>query len=79
MLTAVAYMNPLLGFNKIRKMHDFDVTKEPGFSVLGYNQDYTFNVNFMVLFQGLALIMYLVYFIAYKRVVNKCKKYGKNP
>jgi hypothetical protein len=40
---------------------------------------YLQNVNFMVTFQGLGLVMYLVYYIFWRRNELVCKKYGGDP
>jgi hypothetical protein len=47
--------------------------------VLNFNKQYDLNVNIMVALQGLALVMYVIYYITYNRNKLVCRKYGGDP
>ena len=79
MLSGLSYFKAVMGFNELLGTHQLDVPRYPAFHALNYNMTFRNNVNFMVSFQVLALLMYIIYYIFWRRNELTCKKYGGDP
>jgi len=79
MLSGLSYFKALMGYNEINEFHQLDVPKYPAYHALNYNMTFKNNVNFMVSLQAFALLMYIIYYIFWRRNELTCKKYGGDP
>ena len=78
-MSSISRLKGLTGYNEIIGLNDFDVPKYTTFYNLRYGTLFTRNVNFMVSVQCFAIVMYIIYRIAFKRCESRCKKTGKDP
>jgi hypothetical protein len=79
MLSGLSYFKAVMGYNELLGIHQIDIPKYPAFHALNYNMTFKNNVNFMVSFQVFALLMYIIYYIFWRRNELICKKYGGDP
>lgn len=76
MFGGISYFKILMGYNDFGVLNMFSLTKYPSLYGLSYTRDFDYNVNFMVGFQVLGLLMYVIYYIAWRRNAVNCKRYG---
>lgn len=79
MIEGLSWFKYLTGYNELLGIRDFDQFKYKSYLVLGYNLDFERNVNFMISFQVLAIVMYIIYSIFWRRNELFCKKFGGDP
>ena len=79
MLSGLAYFKNLMGYNGLVPFDTFSIPKYPSFYAMAYNTAFDQNVNFMVIFQALGIVMFIIYYIAWRRNQLICKKYGGDP
>ena len=79
MLSGLSYFKALLGYDGIFGIDNWNLPNYSSCYALRYSTSYIYNVNFMVIMQIIALIMYVIYYITYRKNELLCKKYGGNP
>lgn len=79
MLIGLSYFKEVMGYNNVETLNIFSITKYPSIYALNYNTQFDHNVNFMVTAQALGIVMYIIYYIAWRRNELLCKKYGGDP
>ena len=79
MIEGLSWFKYLTGYNELNGLRSYDKFKYKSFLVLGYNLSFENNVNFMVAFQVLGIVMYIVYYIFWRKNELVCKKFGGDP
>lgn len=72
MQSSLSEIKPVMGYNEAFGAEDFDLPKYEAFWILYFNKDYFLNVNVMVTLPCFAIIMYVIYKIAYEYNKKTC-------
>ena len=67
MLAGLSYFKLIMGYNELGVHDIFSLTKYPSIYALSYNITFDHNVNFMVAFQVLGIVMYIIYYILWRK------------
>jgi len=79
MIEGLSWFKYLTGYNELNGLRSYDKFRYKSFLVLGYNLSFENNVNFMVVFQALGILMYIIYYIFWRKNELICKKFGGDP